>query len=197
MSIKPLRLPPKDLSRLTLESTTLSASGWVRLHFPGKAMAFSKNPEHRFTPPNAKIRVLYVSRDEETAALEIYGDKLYGRKHGQIDKNDWESRQFSSLTLPPVKVANLTFNAMTAARVDLGALAHRSRNVTHQWGAAVMNHPDAFHGMLFISRFTAKTCAALFQVPGDSAPEVAGAPVTFARHPVALVLEKHFAVALS
>jgi hypothetical protein len=86
---------------------------------------------------------------------------------------------------------------MTAARADLGALTHRSRNVTHQWGAAVMNHPDAFHGMLFISRFTAKPCVALFQLPGDIAPEVAGAPVSFAAHAVALVLKKNFAVALS
>lgn len=197
MSIKPLRLPPKDLSRLALESTTLGTTGWVRLHFPGRAVNFTKNPEHRFTADDAKYAVLYLAQDEETAALEVYGDKIYGRKQGRIDKHDWQSREFSSLTLPAVRIADLTFRAMITARVDLGSLAHRSRNVTHRWGAAVMNHPEGFHGLLFVSRFTGKTCVALFQVPGDTPPEVSGRPVQFATHPVAVALQKKFAIALT
>lgn len=197
MSIKPLRLPPKDLAKLKIESATLAPNGWVRLHLPGKAVNFTKNPEHRFTPEDAKYGVLYIAQDEETAALEVYGDRLYGRKQGIIDKNDWESRQFSWLTLPKVKVANLTFGAMPSARIDLTAITHRYRSITHQWGAAVMNHPADYHGLLYVSRFTGKTCVALFAVAGDPPPAVAAGPLPFSVRSTALKLEKDFEIALT
>jgi hypothetical protein len=197
MSIKPLRLPPKDLSRLTLEAKTLAVEGWIRLHLPGRAVLFTKNPEHRFTPVDTKYGVLYIAQDEETAALEVYGDRLYRRKQGRIDKNDWEARQFSKLALPAVKVADLTYGAMPTARVDLTALTHRSRSVTHAWGAAVMNHPGGFHGLLYLSRFTGKICVALFAVPGDPTPVVSGSPFSFHSRPIAYKLEKNFEIALT
>jgi len=197
MSIKPLRLPPKDLARLKIESATLAPDGWVRLHLPGKAVNFTRNPEHRFTPEDTRYGVLYIAQDEETAALEVYGDRLYGRKQGIIDKHDWESRQLSWLALPKVKVANLTFGAMPVARVDLTAITHRYRSITHQWGAAVMNHPAGYHGLLYVSRFTGKTCVALFAVPGDPPPAVETGPVSFSLQPSALKLERDFEIALT
>lgn len=197
MRVKPLRLPPKDLSQLRLKSTTLSEGPWLRLHFPGRALRFSKNPEHRFTPNAARYAVLYLAQDEETAALEIYGDRLYGRKQGRIAKTDWEARQISSLALPALEVADLTYRAMITARVDLAALAHRSRNVTHQWGRAVVHHAKGFHGLLFLSRFTGRTCLALFEIQGDPAPTLDGTQKRFADLPVAHRLLREFSVALT
>lgn len=197
MSIKPLRLPPQDLSQLSLEAVTLPPAGWVRLHYPGRALHFTVNPEHRFTPEDAKYRVLYLARDEQTAVLEIFGDRIYSRKQGRISRAEWNTRELSRLLVPPLKVADLTQAAMVAARVDLAALANRSRRVTHLWGGAVMNHPDGFHGLLYMSRFTGNTCLALFQCPEDPAPTVEGAARSFANQDVATNLLRDFAISLT
>ncbi len=162
--LKPLRLPPKDLSRLELVGDPLSPTGWLRLHFPGRAVRFVLNEEHRFSPPTGRYPVLYAARDEETVALEIYGDVPYSpQQRTSIARSEWETREFSKLKLPRVLVADLTFPCMSTAKVDAAALMHRSRRVTHQWGHAVMDHPAGFHGLLYASRFTGRTYVALGQ----------------------------------
>ncbi len=130
--------------------------------------------------------------------MEVYGDIFYARKgRAAIAKSEWEARVFSKLRLPPVAVADLTFVGMSTAKVDAAALMHRSRRVTHLWGKAVMEHPSGFHGLLYASRFTGKTCVALFEIPGDVAPRVEGPPYFFARTAIATTLINRYDVALT
>jgi len=196
--LKPLRLPPKDPASLELVDETLAKSGWWRLHFPGRAVRFTLNEEHRFSHPLGRYPVLYAASDEETAAMEVYGDVFFARRtRVAVARSEWEARVFSRLRLPSVAVANLTFAGMAAAKVDASALMHRSRRVTHQWGRAVMDHPSGFHGLLYASRFTGRMCVALFEVPGDAAPRVEGPAHPLARTSLARTLIKRFGVGLT
>lgn len=127
----------------------------------------------------------------------MFGDRLYARKrHPLLAKSEWTGRVFSSLRLPPVRVADLTFDGMAPAKVDASAVTHRSRRVTHAWERAVMTHPEGFHGLLYPSRFTGSTCVALFALPGDAVPVVEGRPRPLAASAAAAALLARFSPAL-
>jgi hypothetical protein len=195
--LKPLRLPPADPLGVAFVARRLSERGWVRMHFPGRAVRFALDGEHRFSFPESPHPALYAASDEETAALEVFGDRLYARKrHPVLAKSDWTGRVFSSMRLPPVSVADLTFEGMTSAKVDAGAVTHRSRRVTHAWARAVMAHPAGFRGLLYPSRFTGRTCVVLFALPGDAAPVVEGRGRRFAESAAAAALLARYQPAL-
>lgn len=176
------KLPPRDIASIAFASIEIDpARKWHRLHFPGRALYFSKNAEHRFSPPDGKYEVLYLASDRETATLEVYGDRLFS---GSLDiaRSEYLAREFSEITCPKVVCANLTKSGLKAARVDMGTLMHSERGVTHAWALAVMGHPAGFHGLLFISRFTGRECLALFHT-SDATPLTASAPKKFAGSP--------------
>ena len=191
---KPVRLPPRNLAELQLEETLLPADGWVRLSWPGRELYFSRNDEHRFSPEDGRYEVLYLTKDPFTAALETFGSRLY-RKSARIPISEWHARVLGSVQLPPLKVADLTFSAMAKARVTLGTLASCSRNVTHKWGRAVMDHPHTYHGLLYLSDYTGQTCLALFKVPGAPPPKLLGTQM-FDSHPVSSQLLREYRVTL-
>jgi hypothetical protein len=195
--LRPLRLSPADPLGVAFVARRLSERGWVRVHFPGRAVRFALDGEHRFSFPESPHPALYAASDEETAALEVFGDRLYARKrHPALAKSEWTGRVFSSLRLPPVRVADLTFDGMAPAKVDASAVTHRSRGVTHAWARAVMAHLVGFHGLLYPSRFTGRTCVALFALPGDAVPEVEGRSRPFAASAAAAALLARYQPAL-
>lgn len=197
MSTRPLWLPPKDLSKLELRAVPLNAAGWFRLHWPGKEAHFTLNPEHRFSPADLPWPVLYCASDVDTAVLEVFGDRLYQKRSVRIARAECQGKLITPLKLPSVQVADLTKSGMRAAKVDVTALVHRSRKVTHAWGRAVSKHSVGFHGVLFHSRFTLGVCVALFRVPGDTTPEPDGPSACFHSLPAAANFLREYRVALT
>jgi hypothetical protein len=191
---KPVRLPPKDLSALRLSPVTLRPVGWYRLSWPGRELTFSKNDEHRFSPEDGRYEVIYFAEDPFTAALEVFGARLYKRSV-RIPLNEWHKKVMCSVELPSVSVADLTYSAMAQAKVTLGSLASCSRNVTHKWARAVMDHPAGYHGLLYLSDYTAKPCLALFNVSGDPKPRMIESQI-FGLLPVANQLLRDYKVTL-
>ena len=172
---------PRPHPDQAFRSATVATSGWVRLHWPNNAVLFSRNPEHRFSPEKGPYEVLYLGQDERTAALEVFGDRLYGataRKAADIPRAEWLVREFSDIVLPSrFNVADLFSPAgFEAAGVDVTALAYDDLAVPQAWAESVMTHSAGFHGMLYASRFNKKKCLALFAVPGDGLPVVSGIP---------------------
>jgi hypothetical protein len=181
--LRPL-LRPRPHPDQQFRAITVAVDGWLRLHWPGNATAFSRNPEHRFSPENGPFEVLYLGQDEKTATLEVMGDRLYGasdRKTVDIPKAEWFGRWFSDIVLQrPVKVADLFSPAgLEAARIDLAVLAHNDLLVPQAWAESVMTHSAMFCGLLYGSRFTKKKCLALFAVPGEVSAGVSGSPRLF------------------
>jgi hypothetical protein len=113
-----------------------------------------------------------------------------------LAKSEWTGRVFSSLRLPSVQVADLTFDGMASARVDVSAVTHRSRGNTHAWARAVTADPAGFRGLLYPSQFTGRTCIALFALPGDAVPVLEGRPRPFAASVVAAALLARYQPAL-
>jgi predicted RNA binding protein YcfA (HicA-like mRNA interferase family) len=46
--LKPLRLPPSHPTDVSLVARRLPELGWMRVRFPGSAVRFVLNAEHRF-----------------------------------------------------------------------------------------------------------------------------------------------------
>ena len=178
-------LRPRPHPEQTFRSVTVDTVGWVRLHWPSKAILFTRNPEHRFSPESGPFKVLYMGQDERTASLEVFGDRLYGATpHLAVDipGYEWLVREFSDIALPSrFNVADMFSSpGLEAARVDVTALAYDDLAVPQAWAESVMTHSAGFHGMLYASRFTKKKCLALFELTGDNAPVASAHPRLFA-----------------
>ena len=172
----------------------MPTDGWIRTSWPGRELCFSRNDEHRFSPEDGRYEVLYLARDPFTAALETFGSRLY-KKSARIPLHEWHTKVVSSVVVASARVADLTFGAMAKAKVTLGTLASCSRNVTHKWGRAVMDHPSGYQGLLYLSDYTGQTCLALFKLEGIPAPRVV-ASQPFHTHPVSTRLLQSYRVTL-
>lgn len=156
-------------------AVTVPVGGWLRLHWPTKALNFARDTNHRFTPDASPLEVLYLARDERTAALEIFADRIYQTDTVDISSTEWEMKRFSPIAVPAVRVADLfSPSGLEAAQVDTSALEHPDVAIPQAWALSVMTHAAGFHGLLYGSRFTRQKCLALFSLPGDPAPVVFG-----------------------
>jgi hypothetical protein len=171
---RPVYRPPADFNSRDILLTEIESSEWFRLH-PGNfdPIRFSKSDESRFSPSGGPCGALYLGADPETCILEKFGDIIYGyRQRGkQVVLADavWRSRELTQLVLPGIKVCDLT-NATTLQQcgVDASALMLPDLAVPQAWGVALMNHPNNFDGILYLSRFTQAHCLAIF----DRAPRI-------------------------
>jgi hypothetical protein len=142
---------------------------------------------------------LYLARDARSCLLEKYGDEIYGAsnqgKTPNLSASDWRDRILTVVEVPSVTVCDLTSPAtLVACGVDIGTLTNPDLRFPQAWAKAIMEHPHAFDGILYSSRFTQGACLALFDrrpfkiKPLDSIP--------LSSHPEGMRLLSEFQIAL-
>jgi hypothetical protein len=166
-AVRTLRLPPANFNRIKIPRTRLSARNWFHVHqTQSQAAYFSLNTAHRFSHKNCPYSFLYLAVDTDTCLFERFGDKAYDQQKA-IAHSLWLAHSISTIRLPELHVCDLT-NAKTlsALMVDLSALMHKDVATPQEWGLALQQHPVAFQGIKYKSRFNGKGCLALFQRDG-------------------------------
>lgn len=197
MPTRPLRRPLAHPAQ-KFRAVTVALDGWIRLHWPSKAATFVRDTNHRFTPDKSPVEVLYLARDERTATLEIFGDRLYQNLNVDIPSAEWHMKQYSTVAVPAVNVVDLfSAGGLEAAQVDASALEHNDLAIPQAWALSVMTHAAGFHGLLYGSRFTKRKCLALFSIHGDPRPVVVGPSRAFHRSAAAAHLLKKYHVRIT
>ena len=159
---RPIRIPPGNFQQRKLPVRRLRRTVFHRLHrLSTDPVLYGLSQNHRFSPANLPFQVLYAGKDFETCAMEVFGDTLID---GNMDiaLENWATKQFSRLHIT-AKVCDLTDRkTRMACGVDLPAIQHPDLSIPKHWATAIASHPARFDGILYPSRFTGKTCIALF-----------------------------------
>jgi hypothetical protein len=163
-AVRALRHPPANFHELKIPRTLQPAREWFGVHQSGlPARYFSLNTHHRFSHQDCPYSFLYLGVDVGTCLFERFGDEAYDR-HRSLSKSLWDACCVSSIQLPEVQVCDLTRSrTLSALMVDLTALMNEKLAIPQEWGLAIQQHPGAFEGIKFKSRFNHGACLALFQ----------------------------------
>lgn len=109
---------------------------------------------------------MYLAGSFNTCIWERFGDDILN-PGSPVSRSIWTQRQFSTIRVSVVRVCDLTDeNVRAQVGIDLSALHHTDISVPQAWGLAVQEHPNAFEGLLYPSRFDGQVCLALFDRPG-------------------------------
>ncbi len=167
-SPRPLRLPAADFDKIPLPVNTLKGLDSLRVHgssYP--PVQFRQVSSHRFTHPDAPQGLLYLGFDLETCLWECFGDAILN-PGSAISRARWMNQRLSRIrSSAALRLCDLTdFGTRAALRVDLSALSHPELDIPQAWGLAIQKHPEEVDGLLYQSRFTGKSCMALFGRPG-------------------------------
>lgn len=161
---RPLRLPPKEFSRLEIPVTDYPERELWRVHAQGQsAIFFSITPTHRFSHPACPAPLLYLGESLTTCLWERFGDDILN-VDARVSKGLWRTRAISRVLVPELRLCDLTdVRTRSRAKVDVSALTHMDLSVPKAWGLAIQQHPANFDGLRYLSRFDAQPCIALFQ----------------------------------
>ncbi|MFZ4778471.1 MAG: RES family NAD+ phosphorylase [Terrimicrobiaceae bacterium] len=161
-----IHLPPTDLPERKIRVQHRAAQTWWKVHPASRPPTqFSMNPAHRFSPPDGGFEVLYLASDIETCLWEVFGDEVFAGSR-TLSYAAWSSRAVSSVEVPGCRLCNLnSAKTRSAMGCDMTALTHSDVAIPQAWAKAVQSLPAAFEGLLYQSRFTQKTCLALFSPP--------------------------------
>ncbi len=161
-----VRLPAGDLHERPVPVAETKACDFWRVHATKDAPCyFSKNRDHRFSPPDGPWPLLYLADSIETCLLERFGDELYEGERA-LAACIWRSRSVSRIRVPALRICDLT-DAKTCAAlgVDAGALCANDLAIPQAWSLGLQLHPARFDGLRYRSRFGKGACLALFGRP--------------------------------
>jgi hypothetical protein len=164
-TVRTVRLPPPGFSALIIPKSSLRGRRWYRVHQSHHAAVhFSLSPTHRFSHGDcSSYPFLYLAGDIGTALFERFGDAAYDKKR-VVPRSLWEAHSASWVQIPTLQICDLTSaRTLSAIMVDLSALMHQDLACPRLWGLAIQKHPANFHGIRFKSRFSGKSCLAVFQ----------------------------------
>lgn len=138
-----------------------------RLHQTGLgAIHFALHPSHRFSHPACPFPVLYLAEDLATCLWERFGDDILN-EGSPVPLSLWMSRSASRVRVPELCLCDLTdARTTTRAKVDLAALTSVDLAVPMEWGLRIQQHPAAFDGLRYRSRFNHEPCIVLFDRDG-------------------------------
>lgn len=155
--------PPADLAAREVPSHRLESRAWFRVHWRGEpAATFRLAAHHRYSHPECAHPILYLGSDPSACLWERFGDGLFGGAH------TLSFRFLGDFVLTRIEVPALTVCDLTSTRVrnalsvDRATLMHPDLEVTQAWGRAIQQHPNAFRGLRYTSRFIDRPCLALF-----------------------------------
>jgi hypothetical protein len=166
---RPVYYPPPDFARCALKRSLVASGPWFRTHPSTQpAIYFSKRSGARFTPEHSPFGVLYAAGDITTSLFEVFGDEMFENDH-RIRAFRWLNYSVSKLTIPRVKICNLASpQVCSSLNVELGTLMGQEFGATQVWALAIMEHRAEAHGIVYRSRFTQRTCLALFDRGGTA-----------------------------
>lgn len=195
---RPVHLPPAGFGSRDIPRTRKRLAKWRRLHPSAfSPISFSPSTANRFAVPG--MGTLYFARSVRSCLLEKYGDEIYGAsnqgKTPNLSASDWRDRMVAVVEVPGITVCDLTSpTTLAACGVDIGTLANPDLRFPQAWAKAIMEHANAFDGILYSSRFTQGPCLALFDrrplkiKPFDS--------ISLSSHPDGMRLLSEFQIAL-
>jgi hypothetical protein len=152
---------------LTIPVTRQPQRNWFRVHWSGAlAIQFGIKPHHRFSHKQCLFPLLHVGANLSACLWEYFGDDIFGGRH-VISAAKWNGCSISRIGIPQLKVCAVsqepTRNAMG---VDKASLMASDLSIPQDWGLAVQQHPAAFEGIKYTSRFIDLPCLALFDRGG-------------------------------
>jgi hypothetical protein len=167
---RPLYTPGTDFDQRTIPVTRQPQRTWFRVHRSGSsAIQFGIRSHHRFSHPKCPFPLLYVGASIPACLWEYLGDEVFGG-HRVISAAKWNGCGLSRIAVPQLRVCavsqELTRDAM---EVDKASLLATDLSVPQAWGLAVQQHPAAFDGIKYSSRFINQPCLALFDRGGMAA----------------------------
>lgn len=158
-----LRQPSPDFGSLHFPIAQVPSASWLRVHQSrAEPIAFSKNPNHRFSHPECPYRLLYLGMDLDTCLFERFGDEMYD---GQmtLPESLWNAHSVSLLRCPALRACDLTNAATLAAlRVEHTSLMNEKLDIPQAWGLAIQNHPANMQAIKYQSRFNGRPCLVIF-----------------------------------
>ncbi len=166
-SRRPIRRPTATLAQTPLPVTPYPSRDLWRLHETGMgAVHFMLHPAHRFSHPACPFPVLYLAEDLATCIWERFGDDILN-EGSPVSLGLWRSRSASRVRVPDLRLCDLTdAHTATRAKVDLGALTSQDLAIPMEWGLRIQEHPAAFDGLRYRSRFNHEPCLVLFNRDG-------------------------------
>lgn len=164
---RPSYLPAPELQQRELPATPQPRRAWFRVHRSGASpLEFALRAHHRFSHPECPFPVLYLGASAPTCLWEYFGDDVFGGRH-VISAAKWAGCSLSEVIVPAVRVCALTLESTRAAlAVDRASLLAAALATPQAWGLALQQHPAAFQGLKYSSRFLDRPCLALFDRDG-------------------------------
>lgn len=194
---RPVRLPAPDFANRLVPVRLERARMFWRLH-PARQEAIhaSLDPGHRFSHPACPFPVLHLAATPATCLWERFGDDVL-QTGSRVSCALWSGRALSPVRAPRLRLCDFTSTATRSrAGVDLAALHAHDLAIPQAWGRALQDHPAAFDGVRYPSRFDGKPCVAVFARPGLLARFASGAPIPLTESPDADAFLDHNAIAL-
>lgn len=159
--------PGTNFPQRTIPVTRQPQRAWFRVHRAGvPAALFGRLPHHRFSHPNCPFTLLYVGASIQTCLWEYFGDDVF---QGQrvISAAKWNGCCLSQISVPELKVCAVSLErTRDAMSVDKASLMAADLSIPQAWGLAVQQHPAAFEGIKYPSRFLDQPCLAVFDRGG-------------------------------
>lgn len=163
--------PAADFNQRVVPVTRQPQRNWFRVHWSGTSpVQFGVGTYHRFSHPAAPFPMLYLGASLSVCLWEYFGDDVFCGRH-VISATKWNGCSISQIGVPQLKKIcavglEPTRNAMG---VDKASLMAADLQIPQQWGLAVQQHPAAFEGIKYSSRFMDQACLALFERGGMAA----------------------------
>jgi hypothetical protein len=155
--------PPDDFAKLDLITIKIAPASLLRLTSRGHHLAdpFRRSARYRFDAPDESFGVLYAAFDLETAFVEsLVRDQAHRLPAGEplfIDYATLVSRQVVTLAARSLarslRLAQLYEAGLSAAKTDNRISSVDDYGTTQQWAKAFHAHPQAFDGIVYMSRY--------------------------------------------
>ncbi len=161
-----LPLAPTAFDELDMPVLSMKPQTWINLRFAefsDNKHLFYANAGARLTPYSLKVPCLYLAKEEKTAFLELYGDRLYAAKHAGrlmiLPESELNRRIFIRVQTDSLRVCDLTQKGGgTKLHFDAGTLWTSNLEYPQKFAEAIYHHPAQVDGIRYKSRHTDEIC---------------------------------------
>ncbi len=164
---RPVYQPSDDFGARIIPVTRQPEQAWFRVHRSDRSpIQFGKFAHHRFTHPDCRFPMLHVGVTVPVCLWEYFGDDVFGGQR-VISSGKWRGCSLSRIMIPALGVCDVCDGPTREAMgVDKASLLAADIAIPQAWGLALQEHPAAFDGIKYSSRFTDLPCLVLFDRGG-------------------------------
>lgn len=167
----PLAQPAFD--ELEMPVSVVKPQGWINLRFVAFSHGehlFYANAAGRLTPHSLNIPCLYLAKEEKTAFMELYGDRLYAARHAGkpmiLPESELHRRIFLRVQTDSLRICDLTQKGGgPKLHLDAGTLWASNFEYPQKFAEAIYHHPAQVDGICYKSRHTNETCLVVWNRP--------------------------------